>query len=44
VTRARSCVMILGSGMVVQEMIENESENRRCTALSQRIIEMTEGF
>jgi len=44
VTRARSCVMILGSGMVVQEMIENESENRRCTAFSQRIIEMTEGF
>ena len=41
VTRAKSCVTILGSSAVVREMIANESENRRYTALSARIRELT---
>lgn len=47
VTRARSCVTILGSSDTVRGMIENVSENRRCTALAQRIREIcqdTEGL
>ncbi len=42
VTRARNCVTILGSSETVRSMIENESENKRYTALSDRIIEFTE--
>ncbi|MDL2301208.1 ATP-dependent RecD-like DNA helicase [Lachnospiraceae bacterium OttesenSCG-928-D06] len=42
VTRAKNCVTILGSSETVQGMIENESENRRYTALSQRICEMVD--
>jgi exodeoxyribonuclease V alpha subunit len=41
VTRARNCVTILGSSTVVREMIDNESENRRFTALAERIGELT---
>lgn len=40
VTRARSCVTILGSSAAVREMIDNESENRRYTALADRITEL----
>ena len=40
VTRARGCVTILGSSKVVQEMIANESENRRYTSLDVRIREL----
>lgn len=40
VTRARKCVTILGSSQVVQEMIDNEKENRRYTSLSDRIREL----
>ena len=40
VTRARGCVTILGSREVVQEMIANESENRRYTSLDVRIREL----
>lgn len=40
VTRARKCVTILGSSQVVQEMIDNEKENRRYTGLSDRIREL----
>ena len=40
VTRARGCVTILGSRKVVQEMIANESENRRYTSLDVRIREL----
>lgn len=42
VTRAKSCVTILGSSDTVRGMINNESENRRYTALAQRIIELEE--
>ena len=42
VTRAKSCVTILGSSDTVRGMIDNESENRRYTALSQRIMELEE--
>lgn len=42
VTRARSCVTILGSSQTVRSMIENESENRRFTALKDRIKELGE--
>ena len=40
VTRAKSCVTILGSSAVVRGMIENVSENRRYTALRERICEL----
>lgn len=40
VTRARSCVTILGSSATVKGMIENNSENRRFTALTDRISEI----
>ena len=40
VTRGRSCVTILGSSAVVRGMIDNESENRRYTALAERIREL----
>ena len=40
ITRAKNCVTILGSSDTVRGMIDNVSENRRYTALSQRIREM----
>lgn len=42
ITRARNCVTILGSSGTVREMIDNNSENRRYTALAQRIRESRE--
>ena len=39
ITRAKSCVTILGSSDVVRGMIDNVSENRRYTALAERIRE-----
>lgn len=42
VTRARKCVTILGSSQVVQEMIDNEKENKRYTSLCDRIKELEE--
>ncbi len=43
ITRAKSCVTILGSSQTVRGMIDNISENRRCTALAQRIREVCNG-
>lgn len=40
VTRAKSCVTIVGSERMVQLMIDNESEQKRYTSLTQRIIEI----
>ncbi len=40
ITRAKSCVTILGSSNTVREMVGNISDNRRYTALSDRIREM----
>lgn len=40
ITRARNCVTILGSSDTVREMIENVSENKRYTALRDRILEV----
>ncbi len=37
ITRARSCVTILGSSATVRGMIDNVSENRRYTALADRM-------
>lgn len=42
ITRAKNCVTILGSSETVRSMIDNTCENRRYTALSQRIQEMHE--
>ena len=42
ITRAKSCVTILGSSDVVREMIANESENKRYTSLADRIKEIRE--
>lgn len=39
ITRAKSCVTILGSSDTVRSMIENVSENKRYTALAERIQE-----
>lgn len=44
VTRARKCVTILGSSSVVQEMIDNEKENKRYTSLGDRIREIEGNF
>lgn len=41
ITRARSCVTILGSSATVRGMIDNVSENRRYTALAVRIKEQS---
>ena len=40
VTRAKNCLTILGSRRVVQEMIDNNNENKRYTGLSVRIREV----
>ncbi len=40
ITRARHCVTILGSSDTVRSMIDNVSENRRYTALCERITEL----
>ncbi len=40
VTRARKCVTILGSSRTVQEMIQNERQNKRYTSLCDRIKEI----
>lgn len=40
ITRAKNCVTILGSSETVRSMIDNVSENRRYTALTQRIQEI----
>lgn len=47
ITRAKSCVTILGSSDTVRSMIDNVSENRRYTALAKRVEEVFvvgEGF
>ncbi len=40
VTRAKNCVTILGSRQTVEEMIENDHQNRRYTGLADRIREL----
>ena len=40
VTRAKNCVTILGSKKTVQEMIDNNFQNRRYTGLADRIREL----
>ena len=42
ITRAKSCVTILGSSDTVRGMIDNVSENRRYTGLMERIREICE--
>lgn len=42
ITRAKSCVTILGSSDTVRNMIDNESENFRYTQLDKRIVELEE--
>lgn len=42
VTRAKSCVTILGSRETIGEMVENAHVNRRYTALAERIKELAE--
>lgn len=43
VTRAKSCVTILGSRRTVQEMVDNDHQNRRYTGLAERIRELIPG-
>ena len=40
VTRAKKCVVIVGSDRTVSQMIENVNEQRRYTGLRQRIVEV----
>lgn len=40
VTRAKNCVTILGSRKTVQDMIDNNCQNRRYTGLAERIREL----
>lgn len=40
ITRAKNCVTILGSSDAVRQMIDNVSENTRCTGLAERICEV----
>lgn len=40
VTRARNCVTILGSSRTLQEMVDNNYQNRRYTGLADRIAEL----
>ncbi len=40
VTRAKNCVTILGSRRTIQEMIDNDHQNRRYTGLAERIREL----
>lgn len=42
VTRAKKCLMIIGSDKVFQEMIQNKNEQERYTSLSERIREFQE--
>lgn len=42
ITRARRCVTLIGSSHTVQQMIENQSEQRRYTGLKKRICEFVE--
>lgn len=42
ITRARGCVTILGSSETVRSMIDNTGDNRRYTALAERIQEVYE--
>lgn len=44
ITRAKSCVMILGSSDTVHNMIENEDEHKRYTALADRIADYGMSF
>jgi exodeoxyribonuclease V alpha subunit len=40
VTRAKKCLVILGSSKTVEEMIENDKENLRYSGLGERITEI----
>ena len=42
ITRAKQCVMIMGSSKTVYDMIDNEDENKRYTGLRDRIREVIE--
>ena len=42
VTRARSCVCLVGLPAAFQAMVDNETEQRRYTGLKQRIREVME--
>lgn len=44
VTRAKKCLMIIGSDTVFQEMIQNKNEQERYTSLSERIQEFRDVF
>lgn len=44
VTRARKCVVLIGDESIFQNMISNETEERRYTTLAERIIEIEKGM
>ena len=45
VTRAKNCVVIVGSGHMIEAMIQNNDEQRRYSSLDKRIVELLQdGF
>ena len=42
VTRAKKCVTIVGSNQMVENMIANVNERKRCTSLDVRLKELEE--
>ena len=40
VTRAKNCVTILGSRRTIEEMVDNNFQNRRYTGFTERIREL----
>lgn len=44
VTRAKQCVVIVGNGNLVENMIQNNDEQKRYSSLAERIQELQEGL
>ena len=42
VTRAKKCVTIVGSNHMVENMIDNVNEQKRCSSLDMRLKELEE--
>ena len=42
VTRAKKCVVVVGSEETFQDMIANEQQKKRYSSLDERIVELSE--
>lgn len=43
ITRARKMVVLIGNGICIETMVSNNTEQKRCTYLAERILERSEG-